>query len=260
MEDNRMTTSYPEATVFHSEVRELTSSYTEQNYQISVWLPPDYRSSSKSYPVLYLLDSNTLFGAAANLILPLIWGNELPELIVVGIGYEISNYEDWGRLRSYDMTPTAVSDVPGSGRAEKFLNFIKAELIPYIETNYRTNRSDRAITGHSYGGLFVLYTLLHEPDLFHRYCAGSPAPGYDNRVLFRYEEKLAETYSALPAKLVVVIGGLEKDMLRDTEEFCATLSNRKYEGFELTYLEFDGESHMSIIASLLVKGLKAIFA
>lgn len=259
MEDNRMTVSYPEATVFHSEVRVLTSSYTEQDYQISVWLPPDYSSSSKSYPVLYLLDSNTLFGAAANLILPLIWGNELPELIVVGIGYEISSYEDWGRLRSYDMTPTAVSDVPGSGRAEKFLNFIKAELIPYIETNYRTNRGDRAIMGHSYGGLFVLYTLLHEPNLFHRYCAGSPAPDYDNRILFRYEEKLAETCSALPAKLVVVIGGLEKDMLRDTEEFCAILSNRNYEGLALSYLVLDGESHMSVIAPLIVKGLKAIF-
>lgn len=255
-----MTTSYQEATVFHSEVRVLTSSYTKQDYQISVWLPPDYRSSSKSYPVLYLLDSNTLFGAAANLVLPLIWGNELPELIIVGIGYEINSYEDWGRLRSYDMTPTTVSDVPGSGRAEKFLNFIKVELIPYIDANYRTNVADRAITGHSYGGLFVLYTLLHEPDLFHRYCAGSPGLDYDDRVLFRDEEKLAETCPSLPAKVAVIVGALEKDIVGVTEEFCAILSNRNYEGFELTFLVLDGESHMSVIAPLMVKGWKAIFA
>lgn len=207
-----------------------------------------------------MLDSNTLFGAAANLALPLIWGNELPELIIVGIGYEIHSYEDWARRRSHDMTPTVVNDVPGSGGAEKFLNFIKAELIPYIDTNYRTNPADRTIIGHSYGGLFVLYTLLHEPDLFHRYCAGSPDPDYDNRVLFEYEKELAESRLALPVKLAVIAGALEEDIVVATEEFCTTLSSRSYEGLELTFTVLDGESHMSVIAPLMVRGWKAIFA
>jgi len=255
-----MIPSYPEATVFHSEVRHLASSYTGQDYQISVWLPPDYPDSHKSYPVLYLLDSNTLFGAAANLMLPLIWGKELPKLIIVGIGYKIQSYEDWGRWRSHDMTPTVVIEVSGSGGAEKFLEFIKAELIPYIDANYKTNTADRTITGHSYGGLFVLYTLLHEPDLFHRYCAGSPVPDYDNRVLFKYEKDLAENRLSLPVKLVVIVGGLEKEMAGVTEKFCTILSSRNYEGLELTFLVLDGESHMSVIAPLMVTGWKLVFA
>lgn len=254
-----MNASYPEATVFHSEARILTSSYTERNYQISVWLPPDYSNSRKSFPVLYLLDGNFLFGVAANLILPLIWGNELPELIIVGIGYEIHSYDEWGKLRSHDMTPTTVSDVPGSGGSEDFLSFIKAELIPYIDTNYRTNTADRAIIGHSYGGLFVLYTLLHEPHLFHRYCAGSPVPDYDERVLFDYEQNFAEKYSALPVKVAVIVGELERDVVGATRDFCTVLSNRNYEGLELTFMVLDGESHISLLAPLIVKGLKAIF-
>jgi hypothetical protein len=49
-----MTTRYPESTTFHSEVRMLTSSYTEQDCQIYPWLPPNYSYSRKSYPVLNL--------------------------------------------------------------------------------------------------------------------------------------------------------------------------------------------------------------
>jgi len=254
-----MTTAFPEATVFHSEVRVLTSSYAEQDYQISVWLPPDYLDSGKSYPVLYLLDSNTLFGAAANLILPLIWSNELPELIIVGIGYDIQSYEDWVRLRAQDMTPTVVSDVSGSGGAEKFLNFIKAELIPYVDTNYRTNTADRAILGHSYGGVFILYTLLNEPDVFQRYCAGSPAPEYDERVLFEYEKEFAKSHSTLPIKLTVIVGALEEETTTATEDFCSVLKSRDYGGLELNLQVLDGESHMSVIAQVIVKGLKSVY-
>ena len=255
-----MSNLYPEATVFNSEVRRLTSSATGQTYQISVWFPPSYADSDKSYPVLYLLDSNTLFGAAANLAMLLSWGGELPETIIVGIGYEIRSYDDWGTLRSHDMTPTTVEDIPGSGGAAQFLHFLHAELIPFIDSSYRTNPADRSITGHSFGGLFVLYALLHRPNLFQRYCAGSPIPDYDDRLLFEFEEEFALRNSALPVSLAVVVGTLEGPNAVSTQEFCANLSARDYEGLKLTFLLLEDETHFSVIAPLMVKGWKAIYA
>ncbi len=255
-----MTNSYPEATVFNSEARRLTSSATGKTYQISVGLPLSYMDSNRSYPVLYMLDSNTLFGAAANLAMLLGWGGELPEIIIVGIGYEIHSFDDWAILRSRDLTPSSVEDIPGSGGASQFLKFLDTELIPFIDSNYRTNPADRAITGHSFGGLFVLYTLLHRPDLFQRYCAGSPVPDYDDRLLFEFEQEFALTNSSLPVSLAVIAGELEGPNTISTGEFCANLSARNYEGLNLTCLLMEGETHLSAIAPLMVKGWKAIYA
>ena len=158
------------------------------------------------------------------------------------------------------MTPTPTEDIPGSGGAEQFLHFLQTELIPFIDSSYRTNPNDRAITGHSFGGLFVLYALLQRPDLFQRYCAGSPVPDYDDRVLFEFEEEFALINSDLPVNLAIVVGTLEGPTAVSTQEFCANLSSRDYEGLKLKFLLLEGETHFSVIAPLMVKGWKAIYA
>ena len=62
---------------------------------------------------------------------------------------------------------------PPSGDAARFSSFLKNELIPYINKNYRTEPFNIFI-GHSLGGLFVIHTLLDEPQLFDAYFAISP--------------------------------------------------------------------------------------
>src|SRR5574342_722941 len=49
--------------------------------------------------------------------------------------------------------------------ADKFFNFLKSEVIPYVEKKYPAN-GERTLYGHSYGGLFVTYAFLMEPQLF----------------------------------------------------------------------------------------------
>lgn len=260
-----MSKSYPEAAVFHSEVRSLVSSIIGQEFQIPVWLPPSYAESERTYPILYLLDANVNFGMAADAVTLLLFGPEIPEIIVAGIGYPIRSYDDWGANRARDLTPTAMDETPGSGGADKFLSFIRTELIPFVETEYRADSDDRAISGYSLGGLFVLYALFSQPRLFRRYAAGSPSVNWDGQFLVKFEAEYAARHRALPARLFISVGSLEENAsaLESTNSIKsveAILRARNYEGFHHEFLVLDGETHLSGVAPALVRGVKSMFA
>lgn len=238
----------PEATVFRSEVRQFTSTCTNQTYRLSIWLPPSYSDQVHSYPTLFLLDSDLLFGAAANLALPLMWGEELPEFIIVGVGYEnLRSYDEWAERRRHHFKQEPAL----------FLSFLASELIPFVDHHYRTDPSERAITGHSLGGYFVWYTLFHQPALFRRYCAGSP--GVDEQVL-AFEQQFAATVLALPVTVVVVVGGLETDQVSDLQQFCTNLQGTPQRDMDVRLLVLEGESHGTVIARLMTMGWKTMYA
>jgi len=250
----------PEVGIFHSETSTLTSSHTGQAYRLSVWLPPSYLDSDRTYPVLYLLDGNISFGLATDTVGPLTFGQEIPEPIVVGIGYHIRTYDDWGMNRNRDYTPTARENVPGSGGAAQFLAFIETDLIPFIDKHYRTNQKDRALSGYSHGGLFVLYALLSRPELFNRYAAGSPSVHWDDRVLFKLEEDFARNHQSLPVKLFVSVGSLEEAFRPHVEAFSAVLRSRNYKGLDFTAMVMEDETHLSGIAPAFVRGVRTIYS
>jgi len=58
---------------------------------------------------------------------------------------------------------------PLAGGADNFKKFMQEELVPFIDSNYRTVKNDRTIAGLSFGGLFAAYVLFAEPSLFQRY-------------------------------------------------------------------------------------------
>src|SRR5262245_22092578 len=101
---------HPQATIFHSEARSLTSAIVGQEFSIPVWLPPSYAESDRAYPVLYVLDANICFGMAADIVISLVFGNEIPEVIVVGVGYPVQSYREWLTLRARDLTPTVMAE------------------------------------------------------------------------------------------------------------------------------------------------------
>ena len=253
---------YPEATLFHTHVHNLTSSIGGQHYTISIWLPESYTHAQKTYPVVYLLDGNFSFGLATDTTHLLIFGHEVPEVMLVGIGYPIQSYDDWVMHRTRDYTPTTVVATPGSGGAAQFLSFIETELTPFVDSTYRTDPTDRTMWGYSLGGLCVLYALFTRPGLFHRYVAGSPFLGWDNRVMFQYEQEFARGSSALPAELAIAVGTLEEQdgYKSNIEVFWTQLRNRNYAGLNLKTLLLEGETHVSGFAPTYVRGLKAVFS
>ena len=162
-----MAHSLPLATILSTEVRNFPSTIMGIDYQISTWFPPDYPKPGTKYPVIYLTDGEVLLGQIAPMILFLIYGGMVPECLIVGLGHHVSNFEEWAKARDIDYDPPENPEgEPGQKRADDFLSFLKKELIPFIETTYPVDPTDRCLAGFSSGGMFTLYALLHEPDLF----------------------------------------------------------------------------------------------
>lgn len=246
--------SPPEAALEHTQTRTLRSEWTGEAYELMVWLPWGYDASEQRYPVVYLLDANVAFGIAANMADLLAFAGELPELIIVGVGYHDNASFLEGRTRDYTPTPES-----GSG-ADAFLGFLKSELIPFVDATYRTAPEDRTLWGYSLTGQFVLYALLEEPGLFQRYVAGSPE--LSGEVVFDLEAAFREAHDTLPVNLVLTVNADEGGFIPTyrVEEFQKALSAGNYQGLALTTHEFEGETHVSGTARAVTWGLKAAFA
>ena len=142
-----------------------------------VYLPAGYTTSQK-YPVWYAMHGSSStenfwldFGKAGERADALTASGELAPMIMV---FPFTRYDD---------AKTIVADmedgVRGPSRMERFLC---EELIPYIDAHYNTIASaeGRCIGGFSMGGLFALQIGLHQPQLFSRIGAYSPALTYSD--------------------------------------------------------------------------------
>ena len=154
----------------------LTSKILGEPRTISVRLPASYRTTERRYPVVYLTDGDAHLGHTAATMEFLAREGRMPESIAVAV----VNTD-----RQRDLSPTKVADRPGAtGGADRFLDFFEKELIPEIESRYRT-AAYRVFGGHSLGGLFALHGLFTRPKLFDAWIAVSPAFFWDNRYLLR---------------------------------------------------------------------------
>jgi hypothetical protein len=273
----------PPVSIPNSEVRTLSSKSVGQEYRILVSLPsyPNYAESNEKYPVLYVLDPNMLFGWITDLVRESAFlravgyptsGFVPPHLILVGIAYPVTLYRQPKlplSLRTRDQTPTNDPDIDKvwggpSGGAKNFLRFIRDELMPCINSNYRTDPTDSTIVGHSFGGLFALYVLFHEPDVFRRYVASSPSLWWDKKVTFEYEREYASKHTELPAKLFLSVGATEEDekthMTSNLKEFAEILRQRNYVGLEWKSHIFEDEGHLSVVGTAICKGISSVFS
>ncbi len=131
--------------------------------KFSVYLPPDYETSNRSYPILYLLhgsgDDNTgwvQFGEVLNIADKEInAGNATPMIIVMPDG-------NTGQ-RGY------FNNAKGDWRYE---DFFFQELLPFVEKKYRAKgeKRFRAISGLSMGGGGTFMYALHHPEMFSSAC------------------------------------------------------------------------------------------
>lgn len=243
-------TAAPAVPIAQSELRRLPSSVVGQEYLIKVWLPETYATGSRSYPVLYLLDGDHAFAMATDIVQYLIYGEHVPELIIVSPAYGSKDPPNGGgtNMRNRDLVPFPMdwSDLPVGGA--QYLQFLQHELMPYVETIYRIDNTDRTIWGYSLGSGFVLYSLFQQPDLFHRYIA---VDGFDDRI-FALEAAYAAQHTTLPVKLSLSSAG-------DVSKFVDTLRGRNYRGLDLSYTQLPDIGHFAVGAEGLTKGLVAVF-
>jgi predicted alpha/beta superfamily hydrolase len=169
-----------------------------------VQFPANYQAnSSEKYPVAFVLDGEILLPTAYN-VQSFYSGGFTPEMILIGI----SNANN----RTRDLTTSKVKEMYGgpfngeSGGASAFIKFIETELIPDVEAKYPVTNF-RTLRGHSYGGLFTLYTLINHSHLFSNYIAIDPSLDWDNqKLLSESQEKLA-TINYKGKSLFMSLGG-----------------------------------------------------
>lgn len=250
---------FPKVTIAGSEVRKLKSNSTGRDADLYIHLPANYsRDTATKYPVVYILDGQWDFKLMDSVLGGLVYDKFAPDMILVGITYSGEN-PDYDSLRAMDYTPTPVGTVKGSGDGPKFLKFLKTELIPFIEANYRADSSRRVLQGSSYGGLFTLYAMFADPGLFSAYMAASPAVPYDNRYSFKQEAEFARTHKELPVKLFLAVGGSE-GLTAPVKEFMQTLKSRSYQGLKLETRVIEDERHAGNKPETYNRGLRFLFS
>jgi len=261
--------TYTAVTLPQTEVRYLRSSIIGEEIKIFVSLPENYRLTDTTYyPVLYLTDANLMFAATDQIIRMMQIGRELPQLILVGLGYRTDNLSTVFKLRSGDLTPTPIPDPQKlgwpTGGAPRFIRFMSEELFPFITKNYRVS-GDAGYAGFSYGGLFGLYALFHQPEMFKRYIIGSPSIWFDSLVTFKYEAEYAAGHSDLPARVFISIGGLEPRAYTETAtktnvmQLQDLLQSRHYPSLQVQTVVFEAETHLSGVAPAISRGLREIY-
>jgi hypothetical protein len=146
----------------------------DKNLHIVVGLPADYdESGDTEYPTVYVLDGGVHYATLRGYHRYLRVGEEVPEIILVAISY---GTDDWGNGNDRSEDYTAPTDEREFwGGAGDFQEFLGSELIPFIESSYRSKSDRRIIFGQSIAGQFVLYTAQTKPTLFWGHIASNPA-------------------------------------------------------------------------------------
>ncbi len=263
-----------------SELRSFHSEIMDQDLQIFVQLPLNYISDgSVKYPVWYMTDGNRSFPMTANISTIIGFPPaSLPQVIVIGIAYDITDMSDWARWRTRDLTPVVhrgteqywnklLRRMTGdttiqvkTGGAPRFLSFICDELIPFIESEYPVSKEDRTLGGYSYGGLFTLFALFERPAVFQRYFAGSPTIVYANGVLFEMEQALSERQNDLNARLFMSFGQLEDQHKKEAmKRMAEVLKSHNYPGLDIRTHIFAGETHTSAYAASVMRAFNTLY-
>lgn len=259
----------------NTETFRMTSETVGDDYYIKVAYPRDYQTVTKRYPVLYVTDAETNFGALQYVAQRLAKDRLIPELIVVGIAYDTS-YDDFYDLRARDLRPSLPDDPrldqggrPDEGKGEQFAEFLRSELIPHIDHTYRTIEGDRAYYGHSYGGLFGVWSLMYETDLFNRYVILSPSLWWGE--LWYGRPRVAHGYHILPeraktdggpeteARVFVASGELEPRIDELQAKWAEAIRPRLDPSVVMQDLIYENETHRTIFGRGIMDGLRFVY-
>ncbi len=244
-----------EVTVANSYRRDLTSKLNGLTYKLSIFLPRGYDpAKSERYPVLYFIPGDAYGVYFAQMTRSLSVG-DIPKLIVVGI--------DFPSDESYSMDlPSAGHDphwdVPENRGAANFLKILLKEIKPFVDKNFPTDPTDNGIGGHSLGGFFALYALLHEPQAFQHVYASSPSLVWQDFVLLRDEEALAHVTTDIHARVFVDKGQQEQANER-FQELGRNIQSRNYPSLRWQSYVSPGQTHQTIAFADGIDALYSIY-
>lgn len=212
----------------------IKSKVLNEQRQIQIYLPTNYKDSKEKYPVLYLLDGQRFFLYAVSLSQSFKQFQLTPEFIVVGINTEYPK-------RFHDLEE----------ENEKFIEFIGSELKPYIETNFRIT-DESLIFGWEFGGSLVFNSMLLNPTLFDAHIIASAYP-----IIDRIEE--LSHVSEANTNLYFSVSPYEYDVTHSAVKLDSLLSQKNIDGLQWTFLPLEIEKHRTTGYPTLDHGLRSYY-
>lgn len=257
----------------------LIAEKTNREYKIfSAW--PKGPAPKEGWPVIYVLDANIMFLTMVETARMVERHNQKTGVVVIGVGYR--DAQDRKKERALDLTArvgSAPNKMLGTGGAEDFLQFIEQDLKPYVNKRFTINHQHESIFGHSFGGHFVLYSLINKPTLFDNFIAASPSIWFEDKMLTlpnvrgRLMPKLQNT-QARPRSLITV-GEYEQKADPDFPPRSLVRINaakqvdnaREYaqwlveqQGVSSQFSLLAGENHGTVIPAAISRAVRFIFS
>jgi predicted alpha/beta superfamily hydrolase len=187
----------------------------------------------------------------------------LEPAIVVAIGYRTFDQMDSLRVRDFLFPKALPSDeMNASGGGENFFNYVTKELLPKIDADFRADKDDRTLLGHSFGGYFVLYSLSKQVGVqtgeFKNFIAASPTLWYNDFYLKKLPEQLASNKNHLG--LFVSVGALEDSTwsVNPVKDLTASIEAKRINDLEFKSRIFSHLDHMDVALVTFIKGLQEL--
>ncbi len=204
---------------------------------VQVYVPENYHSSEKSFPVLYVIDAHWYFFNGVSIQKTLRGDRKLPKMIVVGIDFQHRPYRDSLFNASW----------------EEVVTFIGTELPSYINDNYRVKTNESIVFGWEQASFMVSELLFRENPAFDGYIMSNG--GYVN------SEMLDEFQKANSQKRYAFITNSEKDIytIDHSKRMVKTLEGKSLENLDWKYELMNSEVHETLAYHAMYFGLKHFY-
>ncbi len=244
-----------------AEIKLIHSKILNEDRKIYVYTPVNH---PEPLPIIYLMDGE-MISLVAGIVDFLYQANELPPLIIVGIGnYEYDRVRDLTTTHSLLNMDNTIDSIfwKSSGGGENFLKFIKDELMPYVEKNYNPS-PNKIFFGHSLGGLMSAYCLFNHPEMFNSYIAVSPALWWDKESIFKNSDILIKNKDYSHKTIFFsdgnegVVSGAE--FHESVIKLQSLLQQKNIAGLRYKYIPYPEETHNSELVKATQDGLNFVF-
>ena len=235
----------------------LASRVLGETRRINVYIPPGFPDSANTaLPVLYMPDGGMAedFLHVAGLVQVSVGNGTMRPFLLVGI----ENTERRRDLTGPTTDPEDRKIAPRVGGSAAFRQFLRQELMPEIQRRYRVT-AEKAIIGESLAGLFVVETLLLEPDLFDTYLAFDPSLWWDKQHLLSQAPEFLRTYQGKPKTLFVAESD-QPEIARATDRLGLLFAKSRNLRLHATFISLPTETHQTIYHPAALRGVRAVLA
>lgn len=237
-------------------IETIDSHPLKEQRTLNVYLPHGYHpDSAATYPTVYVLDGSAHedFLHIAGLFQFMNMYELAPKSIVVGIA-NVDRYRDF----TFPSTDTLDQrDLPTSGGAAKFMEFVVTEVQPLINKNYKTNGTN-TIIGQSLGGLMATEFLMKRPELFADYIIVSPSLWWNKQDLVNGAAAYFKAQKDFKKRIFISLGQEHPVMHEVADRLVAAIRNAGDIGAEVYYDPILDEDHATILHSAVYAGLKRL--